>query len=253
MGSFLIGFVLPLLLLTGFRFRGRLLLLWPVIIFSTFVIVCQVVYLVIWACKGYKWNLVDAWWMKLIGFMIVKSWKSPSVVYFLVGQLLALFVALIDIYGNNFGLDPWRDSCWGHFLTVVDHLGSHLRVASCLLLPAIQLVVGISHPSWVFLPFFIGSCAGVVDWSLTSNFLGLFRWWRLLQLYACFNIILLYVYQLPVNFPSMFQWMADFVGLFKVSSNTEWPEICAGFSLILFYIMEDVGMTYVIEFNCGYW
>lgn len=53
--------------------------------------------------------------------------------------------------------------------------GSHLRVASCLLLPAIQLVVGISHPSWASLPFFIGSCVGLVDWSLTSNFLGLFR------------------------------------------------------------------------------
>lgn len=76
-------------------------------------------------------------------------------------------------------------------------------------------------------------------WSLVGLHLCIWslRWWRLLQLYACFNIILLYVYQLPVNFPSMFQWMADFVGLFKVSSNTEWPEICAGFSLILFYIM----------------
>ncbi|MFQ6636421.1 hypothetical protein Gotur_014160, partial [Gossypium turneri] len=52
--------------------------------------------------------------------------------------------------------------------------GSHLKVVSCLLLPAIQLVVGISHPLWISLPFFIGSCIGLVDWSLTSNFLGLF-------------------------------------------------------------------------------
>ncbi|MFQ6640967.1 hypothetical protein Gotur_014545, partial [Gossypium turneri] len=52
---------------------------------------------------------------------------------------------------------------------------SHLKVASYLLLPAIQLVVGISHPSWISLPFFIGSCIGLVDWSLTSNFLRLFR------------------------------------------------------------------------------
>lgn len=53
--------------------------------------------------------------------------------------------------------------------------GSHLKVASCLLSPAIQLVVGISNPSWVSLPFFVCSCVGLVDWSLTSNFLGLFR------------------------------------------------------------------------------
>ena len=157
--------------------------------------------------------------------------------------------------------------------------GSHLRVASCLLLPAIQLVVGISHPSWVSLPFFIGSCVGLVDWSLTSNFLGLFRWlphdslyttdqcsislslsmnlflpfvntfsslcsgtffsrlWKALQLYAGFNIVLLYVYQLPMEFSNMLQRIADFVGLFKISSTSEWPEICSAVSLVLFYIL----------------
>ncbi|EEF37638.1 conserved hypothetical protein [Ricinus communis] len=115
--------------------------------------------------------------------------------------------------------------------------GSHLRVGSCLLLPAIQLCVGISHPTWLSLPFFIGSCAGLVDWSLTSNFLGLFRWWRPLQLYASFNIILLYVYQLPVEVPNLFHWIADFIGLSKISGKTEWPEICSGASLVLFYIM----------------
>ncbi|KAI0518689.1 hypothetical protein KFK09_006125 [Dendrobium nobile] len=53
--------------------------------------------------------------------------------------------------------------------------GSPIRIACYLLLLAIQLVVGISHPSWIFLPFFVCSCVCLVDWSLTSNFLGLFR------------------------------------------------------------------------------
>lgn len=110
-------------------------------------------------------------------------------------------------------------------------------MASCLLLPAIQLVVGISHPSWASLPFFVGSCVGLVDWSLTSNFLGLFRWWRLLQLYACFNIFVLYIYQLPVEYPSMIRWIADLIGLYKISANTEWTKICSSLSLILYYIM----------------
>ncbi|XP_031279983.1 piezo-type mechanosensitive ion channel homolog isoform X2 [Pistacia vera] len=264
MGDFLVGFVLPLLLLTaalvnwslislvdliaflfiqftapksGFQFRRRFLLLWPVIIFSLLVILCQVIYIIVWTFEGYKWSIADAWWAKLIGFMIVQSWRSPSVIYFLVAQLLSVFVALVDIYLNKFDPEPWQNSCWGHLLTVVEHLGSHLRVASCLMLPAVQLVVGISHPSWVSLPFFIGSCAGVVDWSLTSNILGLFRWWRPLQLYAGFNIVLLYVYQLPVNFPNIFLRVADFIGLFKISARSEWPEICCGFSLVLFYIM----------------
>ncbi|XP_017979538.1 PREDICTED: piezo-type mechanosensitive ion channel homolog [Theobroma cacao] len=264
MGSFLAGFVLPLLLLTaalinwslvslvdliaflliqytapkiGFHFRRKYLLQWPVIIFSLLVCLSQAVYLVMWAIDGYKQSVGDAWWMKLIGFMIIQSWKSPTVIYFLVVQLLVVFVALLDIHGTKFGLVPWRYSCWGHFLTAVEHLGSHLRVASCLLLPPIQLVVGISHPSWVSLPFFIGSCVGLVDWSLTSNFLGLFRLWKALQLYAGFNIVLLYVYQLPIEFSHLLQRIADFVGLFKISTASEWPEICSAVSLILFYIM----------------
>ncbi|XP_035538685.1 piezo-type mechanosensitive ion channel homolog isoform X2 [Juglans regia] len=264
MANFLGGFVLPLLLLTaavinwnlialvdliafllvqynaskiGFRFRRQFLLLWPLIIFSFLAILSQVTFLVIWAVEGNKWSLAETWWAKLIGLMTIHTWKSSSVIYFLVVQLLAVSVALVDIYGNRFGLVPWRASCWGHFLSVVEHLGSRLRVASCLLLPAIQLVVGISHPSWVSLPFFLGSCVGLVDWSLTSNFLGLFRWWRPLQLYAGFNIVLLYVYQLPIEFPNTIQWIADFIGLFKVSANSEWPEFCSCLSLVLFYIM----------------
>ncbi|TYI70493.1 hypothetical protein E1A91_D08G225200v1 [Gossypium mustelinum] len=264
MGSFLIGFALPLLLLTasllnwslislvdliaflliqytapkiGFRFRRKYLLLWPVIIFSLLVFLSQVAYLVIWAVGGYKQSVGDAWWLKLIGFMIIQSWRSPTVIYFLVTQLLVLVVALLDIHGNRFGLVPWRYTCWGHFLTFVEQLGSHLKVASCLLLPAIQLVVGISHPSWISLPFFIGSCIGLVDWSLTSNFLGLFRLWKALQFYAGFSIFMLYVYQLPIEFSSMLQWIADFVGLFKICSTSEWTEICSSVSLVLFYIM----------------
>ncbi|KAI5399288.1 hypothetical protein KIW84_064594 [Lathyrus oleraceus] len=220
----------------GFHFRRRLLLLWPIIIFSVVAILFQVTYLVLWAIKPMSW-IPDAWWTKLIGFMIVQSWNSPYAIYFLVIQLLVLLVALLDIYGKRHFLNTWQDSYWSRLISIVEHLGSHLRVASCLLLPAIQLVVGISHPSWASLPFFVGSCVGLVDWSLTSNFLGLFRWWRLLQLYASFNIFLLYTYQLPVEYPSMIQWMADLLGLYKISENTEWTKICSSLSLILYYIV----------------
>ncbi|XP_024017344.1 piezo-type mechanosensitive ion channel homolog [Morus notabilis] len=264
MGNFLGGFVLPLLLLAaafinwslmslvdliaflliqynapklGYHFQRRSLLLWPVIIFSLLVLLSEVIHLVIWAITRNKWSIADAWWAKLVGLMIIQSWKSPMI-YFLAVQLSAAAVALVDLHGNKFGLVSWRDSCWGHFLSAVKHLVcSHLRVASCLLLPLIQLIVGISHPTWVSLPFFIGSCVGLVDWSLTSNFLGLFRWWRPLQLYAGFNIVLLYVYQLPIKFPNMLKWVAEFIGLFKITANSDWTEICSSISLVIFYIM----------------
>ncbi|GAV80465.1 DUF3595 domain-containing protein [Cephalotus follicularis] len=264
MRNFLVSCVLPFLLLTaslmnwsliglvdliaflviqftapklGFRYQRTFLLLWTIIIFSLLVIICQAVYLIIWIVPGFKWSMADSWWATLIGFMILDSWKFPSVIYFLAVQLLAVFAALIDIYGSRFNLPSWQDSCWGHFVSVLEHLGSHLKVACCLLLPAIQLLVGISNPSWVSLPFFIASCVGLVDWSLTSNFLGLFRWWKTLQMYAGFEIMLLYVSQLPVEFPNMFQWVAEFIGLFKISAKSEWPKICSGLSLVLFYIM----------------
>lgn len=56
--------------LVGLRFRRKYLLLWPVIIFSLLVFLSQVAYLVIWAVGGYKQSVGDAWWLKLIGFMM---------------------------------------------------------------------------------------------------------------------------------------------------------------------------------------
>ncbi|CAL5433099.1 unnamed protein product [Camellia sinensis] len=264
MGSFLGGFVLPSLLLAaallnwslisfvdlvafllirftapkrGFRFRGRFLLLWSIFIFSLLFILAQVIFLILWAIEDGNWSMGDAWWAKLIGLMKFDSWRSPLVIYFLLVQLLVAFVASVEIRGDNYGLIPPQDSCWGYLSSVIDQIGSHLRVAFCLLLPAIQLLLGISNPSWVSLPFFICSCIGLVDWSLTSNFLGLFRWWRSLWLYAGFNICLLYVYQLPISLPEILRWITEFIGLYKISAKSEWPEICCGLSLVVFYFM----------------
>ncbi|KAL6564288.1 hypothetical protein OROMI_015738 [Orobanche minor] len=221
MGSILREFVLPLLLLTaGFEFRGRVLPLW-------------------------FWSSEDAWWIKLLGLMKVNSWRSPKVIYSLVVELLAGLVALIEIHRNKFGLVEFRgyfwgfqDSFWGYLSSIFKQIVRYrLRLASCLLLPAIQLVSGISNPSWLSLPFFICSCVGLVDWSLTSNFLGLFRWWKLLWVYAGISICLMYVYQLPVEFPQFFQVISDSIGLYKVSTDSDWQQICSGTSLMVFFYM----------------
>lgn len=77
-------------------------------------------------------------------------------------------------YETSYLIFPLRcHSClWSLFPSMQ---GYRLRVVCCLVLPAVQLASGISNPSWLSLPFFICSCVGLVDWSLTSNFLGLFR------------------------------------------------------------------------------
>ncbi|KAK6243143.1 hypothetical protein QUC31_009552 [Theobroma cacao] len=264
MGKFLSGFVLPLLLLTaallnwslislvdllaflfiqyaapkiGFRFQRQSPLSWYTLIFSLLTVLSHAIFHIVWVMKEDQWSISDAQWARLIGFLRDQSWTFPSVTYFLVVQVLAAFVALYEIYGSRYGMDPKRVSFWGHLYSFILHIGSHLRVLCCLLLPAVQLVVGISHPSWASLPFFICSSIGLVDWSLTSNFLGLFRSWRYLLLYAGLNIILLYVYQLPMEFSGIFQWLADFIGLYKISAKSEWSEVCSGLSLLLFYII----------------
>lgn len=57
-------------LVAGFHIRRRFLLLWPIVIFSAVAILSQVTYLVIWAVKPTSWSVPDAWWAKLIGFMM---------------------------------------------------------------------------------------------------------------------------------------------------------------------------------------
>ncbi|KAL8092740.1 hypothetical protein AgCh_034845 [Apium graveolens] len=220
----------------GFRFKG-LLLLWSIIIFSLLNILSQVTFLIVCAVKGDEYGIADSWWAKSIGFMKLQSWRYPSAIYYLVVQVFVVFTALSEVHKNKHGSVLSQDSRWARFSLFFEHLGYHARVAFCLLVPAIQLVVGISKPSWVSLPFFICSCIGLVDWSLTSNFLGLFRWWKQLWMYAGINIILLYVHQLPIGLPKMFHVLAKFIGLYKISAHSEGLEVLSGASLMVFYFM----------------
>ncbi|XP_020101782.1 piezo-type mechanosensitive ion channel homolog isoform X3 [Ananas comosus] len=260
MGGFLGRFLLPLLLLAaslldwslislinmlmfiaiqlttprrGFYSWRLFIISWCTIIYSILAILAQILFNIFWCIEGKDWSVAHAWWANLVGFIRDQPWGSTSVIYFLIIQLSAALVALI----NNMEDKLYQDSCWLSFSLAVHHIGYHLRFACCLLLPAIQLVAGISYPSWISLPFFVFSCVGLVDWSLTSNFLGLFRWWRPLQIYAFISILLLYIYQLPVKFPSTIQVIVDFIGLYKITSKSEWPELSSGLSLLTYFFL----------------
>ncbi|KAK1398972.1 piezo-type mechanosensitive ion channel-like [Heracleum sosnowskyi] len=276
MGRFVVGILLPLLLLTaaflnwsfislldlaaslfilykapkrGFRFKG-LLLLWSIINFSLLFILSQVTLLIACAFKGDECWIADSWWAKSVGFMKLQSWTNPSVIYYLVLQVFVVFIGLIEIHRNKYGFVLSQDSWSARLSLVFEHLGYHVRIAFCFLVPAIQLVVGISKPSWGSLPFFICSCIGLVDWSLSSNFLGLFRWWKQLWIYAGINIILLYVYQLPIGFPKMFHVLAEFVGLYKISANSEGFEVLSGVSIMVFYFMLSCVKSDLEDMEC---
>nr|CDM82909.1 unnamed protein product [Triticum aestivum] len=227
---FAIRFVAPR---RGFHNWRLYLLYWCTVIYSAVAILAQVTFHIIWGIEGKGWIVAHSWWAKLVGFARDQPWESPSVIYFLIVQLSAAVLSLVEVFGSRIH----QDSCWLNFSFDIEQIGYHFRVACCLLLPAVQLIVSISHPSWISLPFFVFSCIGLVDWSLTSNFLGLFRWWRLLEIYSVFSILLLYIYQLRVKFPYVVVAFADFIGLFKVSSKSEWPELSSGISLLVYYFM----------------
>lgn len=95
--------------------------------------------------------------------VVNKIWQLINIWPVQFSRLFLCSQMLICYWGSRPWLCPWHVK------------GSRLRIACCLLLPAIQLIAGISYPSWISLPYFIASCVGLVDWSLTSNFLGLFR------------------------------------------------------------------------------
>ncbi|CAJ2631584.1 unnamed protein product [Trifolium pratense] len=264
MVRFIPGFLLPTLLLTasilnwslmslvdliaflfiqytaprkGSRLHQQYLITWSVLIVSSLTLLSHAIFHIVLAIEGDRWSTADAQWAQLIGFIRVQSWRTLPIEYFLVMQVLATFLSLIEIYGNGRGPDAWRNFYSGHLCYSVPLLGSHLKSLCCLLLPAIQLIAGISHASWVSLPFFICSSAGLVDWSWTSNYLGIFRWWRYLLYHAGFNIILLYIYQLPIEFPESVRSIFYHFGLFKLSTKSEWSEVCSVLALLLFYIM----------------
>lgn len=260
MATFLGAFVLPLLLLAGsildwnlisfinlisffavqftaqrrgFDFRRRFFTFWFIIVFSLFAILVQIIFNITWLIEGNNWAIADAQWAKLVGFVRIQPWGRASSIYFVMMQFLAGFVAFLEMYHNPLSL---RYSFWWG-ASAGNRFGSRFKVAFCLLLPGVQLVAGISHPSWICLPFFICSCVGLVDWSLTSNFLGLFRWWKSLLIYACFSIVLFYLYQLPVQFPKIIATSADFIGLYRISTSSDWPETTSVLCLLLFYYL----------------
>ncbi|KAL9235075.1 hypothetical protein vseg_009871 [Gypsophila vaccaria] len=262
MGRFLTQIILPLLLLIaaslswslislvnlmaflfvqyvtseiGIQSRNRGFLSRFLLIFSLLVLLSHAMFQAILAIQGAQWNVEDAQWVDLIGLPTVHSTSLPAIAFIVVHVLLALITSS-DIFGNKVNMEE-RAYVLRNFSSPMEHLGSKLRGACWLLLPIIQLSVGVSHPSWIYLPYFIGSCVGLVDWSLNSNCLGLFRWWNYFLPYAVSNIFLLFIYQLPIEFPDIFEGFAGFIGLYKISSLSVWSESCSGLFLLLFYVM----------------
>ncbi|KAF7805147.1 piezo-type mechanosensitive ion channel-like protein isoform X1 [Senna tora] len=133
----------------GSRFHQQSLISWYVLIFSSLTLLSHAIFHIVLAIEGDQWSTIDAQWAQLIGFRRVRSWWNLPIENFLIMQVLIAFASLIEIYGSRAVSDAWRDFHSAHLCSSVPLIGSHLRGLCCLLLPAIQLIAGISHPSWV--------------------------------------------------------------------------------------------------------
>ncbi|TKY61456.1 Piezo-type mechanosensitive ion channel-like [Spatholobus suberectus] len=129
----------------GFPVCQQSLISWSVLILSSLTLLSHAVFHIVLAIEGDQWSTADAQWAQLIGFVRVQSWRTLPSEYFLVIQVLATFLSIIEIYGNGFGQNAWRDFHSGHPCSSVLLIGSHLKGVCYLLLPAIQLITGISH------------------------------------------------------------------------------------------------------------
>ncbi|GJR72081.1 piezo-type mechanosensitive ion channel homolog isoform X1 [Tanacetum coccineum] len=105
----------------GFQTSGRTLL-WLVILFSFLVIVSQVMLLITWVVVCRSCTSEVPWWAKLLGFMIVETWRSPVVIYLLVVQLLAAFTAFVELQESRFGLFRQASTFFGRFSSAFEEL-----------------------------------------------------------------------------------------------------------------------------------
>ncbi|MFS7912554.1 hypothetical protein Hanom_Chr02g00131301 [Helianthus anomalus] len=83
-----------------FYLRGRMLL-WSIVLFSFLVILSQVAFLITWAIECGSCDAEVPWWSKLLGFMIVETWRSPIVIYLLIVQLLVAVIAFVELHETD--------------------------------------------------------------------------------------------------------------------------------------------------------
>ncbi|KAG0629955.1 hypothetical protein M758_1G142000 [Ceratodon purpureus] len=185
-------------------------------------------------------TFLDSEWLKLLGLASLNPWESSSQVFLvMVPQFAVALTAACALYHEQ------HSTLQGSVHTYYDEDVFHWRAnLISFVLPSVQLVAGVARPSWIALPYFIFSCAGLLHWSMTNNFVGLSRGWRLLMYCTGMHIMLQYLYQLPVSFPQELKDTAEYIGLFKCSlAEMGWPEAVQSVALIGFFMLLCVAVN----------
>ncbi|KAJ7571313.1 hypothetical protein O6H91_01G159100 [Diphasiastrum complanatum] len=208
-----------------------------VVLLATAVISLEGLVEIAWAIFGKQWNFSHSSILDLLGFSRLNPWKSNSgVLLSLLPQFLVIVTAACTLYYEQTGGFQVQQQFWDE---AVAEFRANLR---SFLLPMIQVIVGVVHPSWISFPYFVCSCAGLLHWSLTNNFVGLSWGWRPLLFYNGVHILMLYVRQLPISLSESISKAATYAGLFKMTKDWSWLEIVQAMSLILLYVLLSVAI-----------
>ncbi|GKC67805.1 piezo-type mechanosensitive ion channel, partial [Tanacetum coccineum] len=106
----------------GFHSKGRTLL-WFIVGFSVAVILLQATFIFAWAIWCGRCTAKEPLWAKLIGFMILQTWRSPTVIYVLILQSLAAFIAFTELQEIREGFFTWASSFLGRLAEAFDRIG----------------------------------------------------------------------------------------------------------------------------------
>jgi hypothetical protein len=179
-------------------------------------------------------HILEKQWMKILGFSRLDPWELDlRAIFSLLPQLGVLLTAL---YASHQGQYISLYNCQ-HSLYDEEAIEMTLSLQR-FVLPVVQLMVGVSRPSWVALPYFVCSCASLFHWSVTSNFIGLSWMWKPLLFYTGAHITVLYIYQVPFLLHSNVVDAVEYIGLFKVGvPYFPWTEAIQAVSLIALYIL----------------
>ncbi|XP_024535480.1 piezo-type mechanosensitive ion channel homolog isoform X3 [Selaginella moellendorffii] len=168
--------------------------------------ICGVTVALLQATVGRDWRFWKSSISKVFG--VSRLDHSDGILLFFLPKML---VGVVSLYGLR-----WRRRIeFGPREFDAFEVRAFLRN---FVLPTLQIVAGSIFPCWAALPYFVCSCTGLFHWSMTGNFFGLSWGWQPLLVYNTMHIIIFYVRQLPISFPTRLLHIVDYLGLFETSS-----------------------------------
>eukprot|EP00250_Pteridium_aquilinum_P026449 c33025_g1_i1 orf=122-1024(+) len=223
----------------GISSQFKALFFSSVLVYSLAILLLKGLTTILWYIKGEDWTWTADWFPSLLGLDRFNPWVSLPYIFVVLALLFLTIITAACAISDGPNFCSILDFSWGGF--------QFRAVIRSILLPTVQLVAAVARPCWISFPFFICSCVGLFHWAITGNFVGLSWGWTHLLFLTGFEVVVLYVYQLPFPFPDMVLRVSDYLGLFRVAQGEcGWLEITQSISLLVLYVLLS-GSIYDVQ------